>query len=290
MLKTIIILICVSTNVHAFVKQITLTEAIKKHLINVTFGNRGYLIGKCIEGNYFNISDDTLNIETENGMYLKALSGTGIDAIITKRVNTIIPKKMNVRVSLWALATKYCTGNFDMNSMYEIAKNPIPESVKLCEMIDSLDLNCYTGQTAMVAFMNKANNTEIRGAYIAKVNALRKYTAKTFNQQYIYFGTDVEFMKNPVYRPMLIGTSIALGDKGNYFIKNFNEGDNIEMALYNNMGQKVNNLGFQYYLFGSHGFMLHDLAASNFPNKQKYFVRIIHNGILETEWIVDVTG
>jgi hypothetical protein len=289
MRNTIILMLCLATTISsASIKSLSLTQAIAKKLISVSFSSNGSLIGTCIDANYTNLTKDTLNITAENGTYLRTLSSTGLNVLITKRISTVLPKLAHKLEQLFALPTDYPKSFISPINNYEIAKNPMPESVKLCEMIDSFDLNCYTGQTAVAAFMNKQNNGMIRGAYIEKVNALRAYTAKVYRQKFETFGTDREFYTNPVYRPVEFGNAVTLGANGTYFVKNFNAGDEVKMEMYDAKGKLLKQMGYNFLYFGNHGLMIHDLAVSNLPAQQKYYVRLIHNNVLETEWIVDV--
>jgi hypothetical protein len=288
MFKKILALMCLGNTASATIVKIDIQDAINKRVISADFSCLGYAIGESIIGNFENLSDDTVSINCPIGLFLDCLDPDKANVYLTSGASFTLAKKDKIERRFMCLAGDRSSLP-NTTSSFIITKAKHDAAPRLCELIDSLSLNCYTGQSSLYALHEYSEVSKIIGAFIEKVNVLRLYVAQQNSKIFIDFASEYDLMLNPVFRPMAANSTISLGINGSYFINDLEEGEKITLEVFNDKGKKMYDLPFEVLLYGSKGMMLSKINFSSVEANSIYFVRVMRNKKLDREWLVQVT-
>jgi hypothetical protein len=288
MFKKVIALMCLGSTASATIVKTDIRDAINNHLVNADYSCQGYVIGASIVGEFENLSRDTIMVDCPTGLFLDCLDPTCTNVYLTSGATLLIPKRGKVKSKFMCLAESRLKVP-TLASGFVVAPPSHSGAPKLCQIIDSLSLNCFTGQSALFALMENTEVASVIGAFVPKVNAVRQYVAIENKKRFFDFGDDYELSINPLFRPTKVNTAVALGTNGSYFVENYKDGDKVTLEVFDDRGKKLREIGFEKLYYGSKGLMMNKLQFSTNEADATFFVRVMKNNQLEREWLVQTS-
>jgi hypothetical protein len=200
MYKLLIPMLCLGSTVEAATAELSLKEAINLRKVEATFKPNGYAIGECVKGEIKNLTSDTLLIKVEAGTFFKCLSTNKQDLYVTRAKSFRLEKNASTVEGFMCLGvfTEYAPPSADDDLVVQNPSNKYMPG--LCKIIDSLELNCQTGQTAVNALIYNLPMSSVIGAFVPNVNAVRLYLAKSLNVPFTDFASQFDLLENPLYR------------------------------------------------------------------------------------------
>lgn len=270
------------------IKCVKIEDAIQQNLIQSTISHQAGSFYNKIQFEVQSLCNEIVVLRVDAGTHLVNEEERAQNHLITRQ-DTMVLVPLVRRTKMF---TGMCCEPTDhgprIGSRYTITSNPIPYSVELCHLIDSLNAFEYDGQCAIWSLVRHDGRSSVYGRDSQRVMALRMFLHRTIGNPVTPFQRNDYVRQIPArMRP----TEHYLNEQGEWWIRNISYADKITLELVDwNTDRLIRSIQHEriYIQRGTLDLHLSAINLGFLANNTSYIVRIKKNGVILNEWMYEM--
>lgn len=259
-----------------------LQSAVIQGHINAKFFSTGKHRNNCIKLHLENKSNTVSKINIKAGTYLANEDTNRQDIILVEEIFFILKPKEKRDFVLKGLCCKQKRSCPKEDDSFIVRLKIDPQTAALCNLLADLKEFEYAGQQALWSLVGNSDPNYIVGSDSTSTMKLRAFVGSALNKPVR------PFIWTSYNRPAIItAQSLTIKSKGNHYMRQVQENDLIEFAIYNEADSAVSEVRKERVIanrWNKHNCVWR-FELNNLNPSEKYYMRIKVNGTIQKEWM-----